>query len=125
MVQKISERDKMRRKIEIPLSLSVPYFVVSVFLVFFSLFLLVNLGIGAIIDARPGHALKPIITTLHKNFRPSDILTEVRWMYYIPYGVIKANIANILAIGATGIMLLAIRYLRLSSYIKKNMKKIS
>lgn len=115
----------MRRKIEIPLSLSVPYFVVSVFLVFFSLFLIINWGVGAIVDARPGHTLKPIITTLHKSFRPSDILSEVRWMYYIPYSVIKTNVMNILAIGATGIMLLAIRYLRLDSYIKKNMKKIS
>ena len=116
------DKDRIRQKIEIPFSLSLPYFILAIFLTFAGLFLLLNIGMGFFVETFPTRKFL-CFTTVRREFMSFDGVDKIRWLYYIPLKALFPKITYIFSLMGIGVAMLLIRYLALDSYVKKTLAR--
>lgn len=108
--------DDFQEKVSVPLHLSLPFYVIAVFLLLLGLFIILHWGIGTYIADPTGGGF---VTTARKSFGPMDNMNHVRWKYYIPLAIFSKHLINGFIMAGIGLSLIVMNKTLSVRYAKK------
>ena len=107
-------------KVSVPLHLSLPFYVISVFALLAGIFIVVHWGIGSFLADETGRGF---LTTLRKEFALQANMNDVRWKYYIPMRVFNGSLMNGIYMFLFGFVFIVLNKIGTKSYAKKRVRE--
>lgn len=118
--KRFTAQERLHRKLQIPFSLSLPYFAVAVILLTSSLFYFFNFAVGFYMHTS-GHLTWGPFTLQHLDFYMGDTFGSVRWLYYIPARYLNRFFLPSIVSLIAGLFMLGFRTIRMRSFIERKM----
>ncbi len=115
-----TQMEDFQDKISIPLHLSLPFYVVSIFLLLAGIYVIVHWAVGTFLADHTGQGF---LTTFRKEFGLLDNMNDVRWKYYIPMSVFRSSLLNGIYMFLAGGVLVAMNKVGTKVYAKKKVKE--
>jgi len=115
-----TQMDDFQEKIGIPFHLSLPFYVISVFLVLLGLFIIIHWGVGKYLAYSTGEGF---LTVYRKEFGLMDNMNDVRWKYYIPKSVFDKSLMNGIYMFLAGFVFIVLNKAGMRVYSKKKVRQ--
>jgi hypothetical protein len=108
--------EKIKERVKIPLFLSLPWFVLSLFMLFSGIFLVVSWGGAFYVDHLGGTVANGFVSTVHMPHYTSDIM-KIRWILYLPLRPLTVLVLPGIGFIISGISMLILRFVYLRWYV--------
>jgi len=121
---KASVQHDVNYKVEIPLILSLPVFIMVTFLIVFPVFVYANAGAGTLLAGTVLEKTQSFpVTTIRKEFKDTDGVSSLRKKYYIPMSIMPKLLVISHIMLAIGLILGFTRMIVLKKFIRAKMEE--
>lgn len=121
---KNSVQHDVNYKVEIPLILSLPVFIMVTFLIVFPVFVYANAGAGTFLAGTVLEKTESFpVTTIRKEFKDTDGVSSLRKKYYIPMSIMPKLLVISHIMLAIGLILGFTRMIVLKKFIRAKMEE--
>jgi len=124
-----NKMDEFKDKVSVPLHLSLPFYIISVFILLIGVFIIVHWAAGTHLIPPEGSVRVAgkggaFFTTARKTFGLQGSMNDVRWRYYVPMGVFEDSLLNGLYCMLLGIVFIFLNKTGIRAYAKKRVREL-